>query len=175
MTQYVRFISVTEVEPVPQDKNGIFNYNTNIELITHDGYKPLIEVELPVGTLRKYEINYTENEDDITESIHWLETEEEYEQRLIDERRAYLDSLSLTAADVERAIFAAKGMDFEDLIALIEERGIPGLNIKQLRIELRANNFFRNHPYINLIGTFLGYTSEDLDYLFEHKTFSTVE
>lgn len=102
--------------------------------------------------------------------------------------RERLDMLSLTAADVERAIYKDKGIDFEDVIEMV--RGIevqrtsnvstesntsnppalqPSIDIKALKIELKANNFYRGNPYINQIGALLGYTSDDLDYLFENK------
>ena len=94
---------------------------------------------------------------------------ENYKEQTAAEERARLDALSLTAADVERAIYKAKGMDFDDLIEAVKD--VPGMDIKALKIELRANNFFRNHPYINQIGALLGYSSDDLDYLFLHKEF----
>ena len=67
--------------------------------------------------------------------------------------------LNLTAADVERAIYKAKGLDFDDIIALVERNNeVANLNenettesasidIKALKIELRANNFYRGNPY----------------------------
>ena len=97
----------------------------------------------------------------------------DYEAEKQARERARLDALSLTAADVERAIYKDKGMDFDDLVTFASS--VPGIDIKALKIELRANNFFRNHPYINQLGTLLGYTSDDLDYLFEHKEFKTNE
>ncbi len=77
--------------------------------------------------------------------------------------------LTLTAADVERAIYKAKGMDFEDILAFISSNPPEGLDIKALKIELKANNFYRGNPYVEKIGTLLGYTSEELDYLFQKK------
>ena len=175
MTKYVKFISETEVETVPKDKDGIFNYDLDISRITEDGYKPLIEEEEPIGTNRRYNIRFREDTDSVVKFVNWLETEEEYEQRIANERREYLDNLSLTSADVERAIYADKGMNFKDLVEMLQQMEVPGLDIKQLDIELRANDFFRNHPYISMIGNILGYTSEDLDFLFEYKAFPVKE
>lgn len=107
-----------------------------------------------------YEIRETE-----TELQAWGYTEEEREQQ----QREYLDNLELTGADVERAIYDAKGIDFDDLITQVEKSQIAGFDIKRLKIELKANHFVRKHPYINIVGEILGYTPEDMDYLFEHK------
>ena len=76
-------------------------------------------------------------------------------------------NLTLTSADVERAIYKAKGMDFNDILELIKDN--PTIDLKALRIELKANNFYRGNPYVEQIGTLLGYTSNELDYLFENK------
>lgn len=94
-------------------------------------------------------------------------TEEEKEQQ----ERERLDELELTSADVERAIYEAKGMDFSDLIEFVINSGLVGFDVKRLKIELGANHFIRKHPYINMIGEMLGYTPDDMDYLFENKKF----
>lgn len=97
-------------------------------------------------------------------------TEEEIAQRKA--------QLNLTAADVERAIYKAKGMDFDDVIALVEQynqtapqdaegEGSTTIDIKALKIELKANNFYRGNLYIDAVGQLLGFTSEQLDNFFE--------
>mgnify|MGYP000009660317 CR=1 FL=1 len=79
--------------------------------------------------------------------------------------------LNLTAADVERAIYKAKGMDFDDVIDLVEAQALseetPAIDIKALKIELKANNFYRGNPYIDVVGTLLGFTKEQLDEFFD--------
>ena len=112
-----------------------------------------------------YEIQETESE-----LQAWGYTVEELTQQ----ERERLDNLSLTKADVERAIYADKGMDFDDLIEYVKVKA-PTMDIKALKIELGANNFFRKHPYINQLGQLLGYTSDDLDYLFENKVLPVKE
>lgn len=113
--------------------------------------------------------------------VEWVETKDEYilsddtyvlkdkawEEKEKQKERERLDMLSLTAADVERAIYKAKGIDFEDIIELVKDN--PDIDIKALKIEFKANNFYRGNPYISQIGALLGYTSDDLDYLFENK------
>lgn len=75
--------------------------------------------------------------------------------------------LSLTAADVERGIYKATGKDFEDIIELVTELQPVGLDIKALKIELKANNFYRGNPYVDSVGALLGFTKEQLDEFFE--------
>lgn len=87
--------------------------------------------------------------------------------------RQRLDSLTLTPADVERALYKEKQMDFEDLKALITQQ-LPQIDTKALSIEFRAKDFFRGAMYgdmrlFDVVGALLGYTPADMDYLFEHK------
>lgn len=88
-----------------------------------------------------------------------------------------LTKKTLTGSDVERALYKAKGMDFEDLKALIQEQ-LPNIDIKALGIEFRANAFYRgatfnNIPLFDAIGGLLGYTPDDITYLFEFKELPT--
>ena len=90
--------------------------------------------------------------------------------------RQRLDKLMLTPADVERALYQAKHMDFDDLKVFIAQQ-LPQVDIKALGIEFRARDFYRgataksanNMRLFDVIGQLLGYTSADMDYLFEHK------
>lgn len=99
-------------------------------------------------------------------------TETEIEEEKAQEEAERIAMLNLTAADVERAIYKAKGLDFDDVITLIQaqpltETGEPLIDIKALKIELKANNFYRGNPYINQVGTLLGFSSKQLDDFFE--------
>ncbi len=110
------------------------------------------------------------------------ETDVEYElyngeyltpQEIAVKRRQELDALTLTPADVERALYRAKQMDFEDLKALIAQT-LPQVDIKGLSIEFRAKDFYRGAEangmrLFDVVGQLLGYTSDDMDYLFEHN------
>ena len=106
-------------------------------------------------------------------------------EEVAERERQRLDALTLTPADVERALYKAKGMDFEDLKALIAEQ-IPTVDIKGLSIEFRAKDFYRGATItlsdeegqgggltsvrlIDVVGQLLGYSSDDMDYLFVHK------
>lgn len=87
--------------------------------------------------------------------------------------RQRLDSLTLTPADVERALYKEKQMDFEDLKALIVQ-ALPTVDIKGLSIEFRAKDFYRGAEangmrLFDVVGALIGYTSDDMDYLFINK------
>lgn len=93
------------------------------------------------------------------------------------EERERIAMLNLTAADVERAIYKAKGIDFDDIITMVQaqplsDEGTPVIDIKALKIELKANNFYRGNPYINQVGTLLGFTSRQLDEFFETNDYT---
>ncbi len=97
----------------------------------------------------------------------------DYDEKQAQKERERLDSLTLTPADVERALYKAKSMDFEDLKALIAEQ-IPTVDLKGLAIEFRAKDFYRGAiangiRLFDVVGALLGYTPQDMDYLFEHK------
>lgn len=96
-----------------------------------------------------------------------------YEHDKQERERQRKDGLTLTPADVERALYRAKGMDFEDLKAFIVQ-ALPTIDIKELSIEFRAKDFYRGAMangmrLFDVVGQLLGYTSDDMDYLFEHK------
>ncbi len=96
-----------------------------------------------------------------------VDNKEEYESELSRLESERIAMLSLTAADVERAVYKAKGVDFEDILELLKDN--PEVDLKALKIELKSNYFYRGNPYVDIVGALLGYSPEDLDYLFEHK------
>ena len=82
--------------------------------------------------------------------------------------------LYLTGADVERGIYKAKGMDFDDILAFVTANPPQGLDVKALKIELKANNFYRGNPYVGAIGALLGFTEEQLDLFFETNDYTVL-
>ena len=80
MTLYAKLVSQYQIEFAPNFKDGIFNYNYDNEKMTADGYKPFVSNEKPI-TDKKFEIIYIENDENIVETINYLETEEEYLNR----------------------------------------------------------------------------------------------
>ena len=101
-----------------------------------------------------------------------------WEEEQAAKERERLDRLTLTPADVERALYKAKGMDFTDLQTFIAQQ-LPQIDIKALAIEFRAKDFYRGAEangvrLFDVIGKLLGYTiPEDMDYLFENKELPT--
>ena len=93
--------------------------------------------------------------------------DETWEQKQAKIEAERIAMLFLTAADVERGIYKAKGMDFDDILQYLSVYPQEGLDIKALKIELKANHFYRGNPYVNAIGALLGFTSEQLDKFFE--------
>ena len=100
-----------------------------------------------------------------------LMTVEEMEAKEAQKERERLDMLFLTGADVERGIYQAKGMDFDDIMAFVMDNPPVGLDVKALKIELKANNFYRGNPYVNAVGALLGFTTEMLDKFFDTKDY----
>lgn len=101
-----------------------------------------------------------------------IDNSEEYQQEQAQKELERIAMLNLTGADVERGIYKATGMDFEDIVAFVEaqplaEDGQPVVDIKALKIELKANNFYRGSEWVNTVGTMLGFTSKQLDLFFE--------
>ena len=100
------------------------------------------------------------------------------EEEITQAEKVRIENLFLTGADVERGIYQAIGKDFEDIIELVETLQfaeapqVQGLDIKALKIELKANHFYRGNPYVNAIGALLGFSSEQLDKFFEKNDYT---
>ena len=112
-----------------------------------------------------YEINETETE---LQALGYTEEE------IISQEKERIAKLFLTGADVERGIYQAKGMDFDDIVAMVTQLQPEGLDIKALKIELKANNFYRGNPYVDAVGALLGFTSEQLDKFFETNDYTVL-
>ena len=96
-------------------------------------------------------------------------TVEEMEEKQAQKERERIALLNMTGADVERAIYKVKGIDFDDILAMVKDN--PTIDEKALKIEFKANNFFRGNPYIEQVGLVLGFTSEMLDKFFDTKDY----
>ena len=94
-------------------------------------------------------------------------TVEEMKAKETQKERERLDMLFLTGADVERGIYQAKGMDFDDIIEFVTANPPVCFDVKALKIELKANHFYRGNPYVNAVGALLGFTEKQLDEFFE--------
>ena len=129
-----------------------------------NAYTWLEEQENPYYTIEEIE---AVGEERMFKLVDTTPTPEEIEQR----ERERIAKLYLTGADVERGIYQAKGMDFDDILAFVMANPPEGLDVKALKIELKANNFYRGNPYVDAIGTLLGFTKEQLDKFFETKNY----
>lgn len=131
-------------------------------------------VEQPLNP-KLYNVDRWEEAQDeyVLEGDEYVVKDEEWERKEKERKRQRLDALTLTPADVERALYKAKQMDFEDLKALIAQQ-MPTIDIKELAIEFRAKDFYRGAVangirLFDVVGALLGYTPDDMDYLFENK------
>lgn len=90
-----------------------------------------------------------------------MKTDEEKAQ----EERQRLDMLNLTKADVLLALYQDKGLSPDDIKAIIKDN-IPAL----IKFDY-ASSYYRGDEVVNTLGLALGYTADEMDYLFEHKKF----
>lgn len=90
-----------------------------------------------------------------------MKTDEEKAQ----EERQRLDMLNLTKADVLLALYQDKGLSPDDIKAMIKDN-IPAL----IKFDY-ASSYYRGDEVVNALGLALGYTVDEMDYLFEHKKF----
>jgi hypothetical protein len=103
-----------------------------------------------------------------------------YEKEQEQKERERIAKLYLTGADVERGIYQAKGMDFDDIVEMVETMQfaqapqVEGIDVKALKIELKANNFYRGNPYVSAIGALLGFTEEQLNQFFETNDYTVL-
>ena len=92
---------------------------------------------------------------------------ENYEADQAQKEAERIAKLNLTGTDVERGIYQVVGMDFDDILVYITELKPEGLDIKALKIELKANHFYRGNPYVDIVGELLGFSKTQLDKFFE--------
>lgn len=144
------------IEFAPQNKGAIINYNTNIELMTADGYKLFIEAERPV-TNRRYHIEYDEKKNKISEVIVYDETQEEADAREAQEEKERIHNLSMTRSDFFDATIKAWGADSADLLPIIIEI-LGTLPISDIEKKIAINNynnalnFYRKHTLFTLLS-----------------------
>lgn len=120
--------------------------------------KPYTESQRTGFVVRyNHQLGYTINETE-TELQALGYTEEELKQ--IEAER--ISKLKLTKREVFLALYNSSGITPEQIKS--------GLTDISALIELEyANEYYRGNPLIDSIGNSLGYTKEDLDYLFEYK------
>ena len=88
----------------------------------------------------------------------------EYEAQKAQEEAMRIAQLSLTKREVFLAIYQDKTITPEQIRAQITDQ--------EALIEFDyAEKYYRGNPLIDILGQALGYTKEQLDYLFKNKTF----
>lgn len=88
--------------------------------------------------------------------------DEEYDLKQEAKRQEKLAKLKLTKREVFLALYKDKGITPAQIKAQIPS--------DEALIEFEyANEYYRGNPLIDMVGNLLGYTKEQLDYLFEHK------
>ena len=108
-------------------------------------------------------IEETENEYVLSDDEYVLK-DEIWEQKQQQKEREKINKLSLTKREVFLALYNDKGITPDTIKAQITN---PAALIE---FEY-ATEYYRGNPLIDSIGTMLGYTSEQLDNLFEYKHF----
>lgn len=99
---------------------------------------------------------------DITNTPEYIEKEKE-------KAKLELAMKSLTKREVFLALYRDKGITPEQIRSMIGDN-------QEALIEFDyANDYYRFNPLINSIGTSLGYSEEDIDYLFINKEFKKKE
>ena len=88
-----------------------------------------------------------------------------YEQEQAQKERQRLDLLNLTKADVLLALYQDKGITPDDIKAMLKDN-VPAL----IKFDY-ASSYYRGDEVVNALGLALGYSAEEMDYLFENKKF----
>ena len=154
------------------------DYETVIEEYQEPVYKSVEQLDeegFPIGYIEEVDYYETKTKEKLVQVGSHIETvivpclvlNPNYEAEQETKRQQEIAMLSLTAADVERGIYKATGKDFDDIVALVTELQPQGIDIKALKIELKANNFYRGNAYVDAVGSLLGFTKEQLDLFFE--------
>ncbi len=99
----------------------------------------------------------------IGETDEWIRrTDEEFKEFLKQQEQERIARLSLTKREVFLALFDDKGITPEQIRGSItDEKALIEFDF--------ATEYYRFNPLIDLIGTQLGYTSKEIDYLFVNK------
>lgn len=91
-----------------------------------------------------------------------LDIEYDVKQEALEKER--ISKLKLTKREVFLALYKDKGITPAQIKAQIP-------NDESLIEFEYANEYYRGNPLIDMVGNLLGYTKEQLDYLFENKEF----
>lgn len=111
------------------------------------------------------EIKQTPDKFKIVDDEIVKKSDDEYKEEMAQKERQRLDLLSLTKADVLLALYQDKGLTPDDIKAMLKDN-VPAL----IKFDY-ASAYYRGDDVVNALGLALGYTKEEMDYLFENKKF----
>lgn len=141
----------------------ILNEEEKIVLFDEDKQK-LENTLLFTPQFSKEDIKTTTREIVEFEGNYYFATSKEYKDLKTKADAEKLARYSLTKREVFLAIYQDKGITPEQIRAQI--------STEEGKIEFDyANDYFRGNPLIDQIGLALGYTTEQLNYLFENGCF----
>ena len=133
-----------------------------------------VEDIITIGEQEGYYIVDKATGEDIKQNSDWYKissnnivkkSSSEYEQEQAQKERERLNMLSMTKREMFLGLYQAKGITPNMLKAQITN--------PQALIEFEyANDYYRGNPLIDVIGTQLGFTSEQLDKFFETKDYT---
>lgn len=111
-------------------------------------------------TIETQEVYVYEGDEYVLKDKSWQERERKREIQRI-------SGLSLTKREVFLAVYKTKGLTPDDIRSQIQN--------PMALIEFDyATEYYRGNPLIDTIGAMFGFSSDDLDYLFEHKEFKAI-
>lgn len=135
------------------------------KIILHDEDRTKLENTLIfMPDYKDLEIKETDKEIVSFDGGFYFADDEEYVEKSTKAETERIAKLSLTKREVFLAIYQDKLITPEQIRAQITD---PAALIEFDY----AEKYYRGNPLIDLLGASLGYTKEQLDYLFENKTF----
>lgn len=141
--------------------------NGKVLLADESQYK-LIDTIKFMPQYQELDINFTDKNIVLYDGEFYFEDDQEYIAKKEQDERERIAKLSLTKREVFLALYKAKGITPEMIRAQITDT--------EALIEFDyATEYFRFNPLINQIGAMLGFTPEQIDYLFEHKELPVVQ
>lgn len=148
-----------EIEVPDYDEEG------NPIMIEYEDTETVIDYDEEGNPIGSHEITVIKTKQQThieTITIPYPIVDPDYEEKEAKRERERLDMLSLTKREVFLALYRAKGITPEMVRGSIQD--------EEALIEFDyAERFYRGNPLIDAIGFQIGYSSEDLDYLFENK------
>lgn len=124
--QYVKYISETQIEKAPLNTALVSNYNSDVERLAADGYKPLTEATVPSDG-KRYKILYRETEN----NVEAYAVEDPYTSEETDTLREQAYRQETDGLEAELAYKTRKAYPAEELAAIEAQ-------IELLRADIRA-------------------------------------